>query len=212
MEVVLLERVEKLGAIGDVVTVKPGFARNFLIPQGKALRANKMNIERFEREREAIEQRNAEKRDAAAELSKGLEGETFLLIRQAGETGHLYGSVTARDIAAEIGDRVARSQVVLHKPIKEVGLHEVVINLHPEVSITINANVARTPEEGERQARGENVIESAAQEDRDAAAEVAEEQAAAMFDPEAEVELEATAGEDAAEEVVAEEAETEEEA
>lgn len=209
MEVVLLERVEKLGAIGDVVTVKPGFARNFLIPQGKALRANKMNIERFEREREAIEQRNAEKRDAAQGLANGLEGETFLLIRSAGETGHLYGSVTARDIAIEIGDRVSRSQVVLHKPIKEVGLHEVVINLHPEVSITINANVARTAEEGERQARGENVIESAAQEDRDAAAEVAEEQAAAMFDPEADVELEATAEDASSDEV---EAETEEDA
>lgn len=213
MEVVLLEHVEKLGAIGDVVSVKPGFARNFLIPQGKALRANKMNIERFEREREAIEKRNAEKRAAAQDLAKGLEGETFLLIRQAGETGHLYGSVSARDIAIEIGERVNRSQIAMQHPIKEVGLHEVAINLHPEVSITINANVARTLEEGERQARGENVIESAAEEDRTAAAEVADEQAAAMFDPEADVELEATSDEEPVEaDAAAAEADAEEEA
>jgi len=192
MEIVLLERVEKLGSIGDVVTVKDGFARNFLLPQGKALRANKANIERFEREREAIEARNAEKREQAETAGKALEGKKFMLIRQAGETGHLYGSVSAKDIAEAVGDGISRSQVVLHSPIKAVGIHDVRINLHPEVFVTIGINVARTADEGERQARGENVIDSARDEDRAADKEMAEDQAAAMFDPDAEIELEAT--------------------
>jgi len=192
MQIVLLERVEKLGSIGDVVTVKDGFARNFLLPQGKALRANKANIARFEIEREAIEKRNEEKRLAAENEGKELDGETYLLIRQAGETGHLYGSVSARDIAEAVGNSITRSQVVLRSPIKEVGLHDVRINMHPEVFITVAINVARTPEEGERQSLGEDVISSGHEKERAADAEVAEEQAAAMFDPEADIELESS--------------------
>ncbi|MBL4616865.1 MAG: 50S ribosomal protein L9 [Robiginitomaculum sp.] len=196
MQIVLLERVEKLGTIGDVVTVKDGFARNFLLPQGKALRANKTNIARFEIEREAIEKRNDEKRQAAEDAGKQLDGETYMLIRQAGENGHLYGSVSARDIAEAIGNDVTRAQVVLNTPIKEVGLHDVRINMHPEVFVTVAINVARTAEEGERQAHGEDVITSAIDEDRAADAEVADEQAAAMFDPEAEVEMESASADD----------------
>ncbi len=192
MDIVLLERVEKLGAIGDVVTVKDGFARNFLLPQGKALRANKANIERFERERDAIEARNAEKRADAETAGKDLDGERYTLIRQAGESGHLYGSVSAKDIAEAMGDGIGRSQVVLHSPIKTVGIHDVRVNLHPEVFVTVGVNVARTPDEAERQAKGENVIDAARDEDREADKEMAEEQAAAMFDPESEIELEAT--------------------
>ncbi|VAV92785.1 LSU ribosomal protein L9p [hydrothermal vent metagenome] len=197
MQLVLLERVEKLGTIGDIVTVKAGFARNYLLPQGKALRANKANIARFELEREAIEQRNTEKRDQAEAAGKELDGEAFILIRQAGETGHLYGSVSARDIAEAVGDSINRSQVILNQPIKEVGLHDVRVNMHPEVFVTIVVNVARTTEEGERQALGENVISSANDKGRAADAEVAEEQAAAMFDPEADIELEGTTSDEA---------------
>jgi len=196
MQIVLLERVEKLGTIGDVVTVKDGFARNFLLPQGKALRANKANIARFEIEREAIEKRNDEKRQAADDAGEKLDGETYMLIRQAGENGQLYGSVSARDIAEAIGSDITRAQVVLNTPIKEVGLHNVRVNMHPEVFITVSINVARTAEEGERQEKGEDVITSAIDDDRAADAEVADEQAAAMFDPEAEIELESSAADD----------------
>ncbi|PHS23672.1 MAG: 50S ribosomal protein L9 [Robiginitomaculum sp.] len=192
MEIVLLERVEKLGSIGDVVTVKDGFARNFLLPQGKALRANKVNIERFEREREAIEGRNAEKRNLAETEGKALEGKRFMLIRQAGESGHLYGSVSAKDIADAVGDGIGRSQVVLNSPIKAVGIHDVRINMHPEVFVTIGINVARTADEGERQDKGENVIDAARDDDRAADKEMAEDQAADMFDPDADIELETT--------------------
>ncbi|PHR62408.1 MAG: 50S ribosomal protein L9 [Robiginitomaculum sp.] len=190
MQVVLLERVEKLGTIGDVVTVKAGFARNFLLPQGKALRANKANITRFELERDAIEKRNDEKRAAAEEAGKSLDGESFMLIRQAGEAGHLYGSVSARDIADAIDGEIGRNQIVLNSPIKDVGLHDVRVNMHPEVFVTIIINVARTTEEGERQAEGEDVISAGMDDERAADVEMAEEQAAAMFDPEADVELE----------------------
>lgn len=191
MKVVLLERVDKLGGIGDVVTVKDGFARNYLLPKGKALRANAANIERFEREREAIEARNAQKREEAQRAGEALDGNSYVLIRQAGESGHLYGSVSAKDIAEAIGGGVSRAQVVLNKPIKEVGVHDVRINLHPEVHIMVAINVARTEDEAERQAAGENVIDSARDEERNADALMAEEQAAAMFDPEAEVQMEA---------------------
>ncbi len=209
MQIVLLERVEKLGSIGDVVKVKDGFARNFLLPQGKALRANPENIARFEREREAIEKLNEEKRIAAENAGKELDGQTYLLIRQAGETGHLYGSVSARDIADAVSNGISRSQVNLSSPIKEVGLHDVRINMHPEVFITVKINVARTPEEGERQAKGEDVISSGHEQERAARAEIAEEQAAAMFDPEAEIELEsAPAAEDVADEDAAKKEET----
>lgn len=205
MDIVLLERVEKLGSIGDVVTVKDGFARNFLLPQGKALRANKANIERFEREREVIEARNAEKRTDAETEGKALDGKNFMLIRQAGESGHLYGSVSAKDIAEAIGDGITRAQVVLNSPIKAVGIHDVRITLHPEVFVTIGVNVARTADEGERQAAGENVIDASRDKDRAADKEMADDQAADMFDPEAEIQMEAI-GEDGETIVVTEEA------
>ncbi len=181
MQIILLERVEKLGAIGDEVTVKSGFGRNFLIPQGKALLANDRNRARFERERAAIEKRNAEARAAAASSAGSLEGAVFVMIRQAGDTGQLYGSVSARDIsdaAAEAGQKIERSQVRLNAPIKAIGMHEVEVRLHAEVSVTITVNVARSSDEAERQAAGENVIEEMQAEQRalqdEQAAELAE--------------------------------------
>ncbi|MEO1408162.1 MAG: 50S ribosomal protein L9, partial [Pseudomonadota bacterium] len=152
-----------LGTIGDEVSVKNGFARNFLIPQGKALLATDSNRARFEREREAIEARNAEAKSAAEATSGSLEGAVLTLIRQAGDTGQLYGSVAGRDIAeaaTEAGHQVAKSQVRLDKPIKTIGLHEVQIRLHAEVTVQITANVARSEDEAERQAAGENIIEA----------------------------------------------------
>ncbi|WP_321489474.1 50S ribosomal protein L9 [uncultured Hyphomonas sp.] len=163
MQVILLERVDNLGGIGDEVKVKNGFARNFLLPQGKALMANDRNRARFERERDAIEARNAEARAAAEAESQKLDGAVFVLIRQAGDTGQLYGSVTARDVAdaAEAaGYSVPRSGVRLDKPIKAIGLYDVAIRLHAEVSITVQANVARSAEEAERQAKGEDIVAS----------------------------------------------------
>ena len=163
MQVILLERIENLGAIGDEVKVKNGFARNFLLPQGKALMANDRNRARFEREREAIEARNAEARYAAENESQKLDGAIFVLIRQAGDTGHLYGSVTARDIAdaAEAaGYTVPRSGVRLDKPIKSIGLFDVRIRLHAEVAVTVQANVARSQDEADRQAKGEDIVAS----------------------------------------------------
>lgn len=181
MKVVLLERVEKLGAIGDVVEVRPGFARNFLLPQSKALRATQANMDRFEREREAIEKVNAERAAAARKEGEHLDGATFVLIRQASETGQLYGSVSTRDIADAVSSddyKVSRNKVDLNQPIKTLGLHEVRLILHPEVSVTVTLNVARTQDEAERQAKGEDVIQSAAEEDR----ALAEAQAAALFE------------------------------
>ncbi len=161
MDVILLERVEKLGAIGDVVTVKDGFARNFLLPNKKALRANEANRKVFEKNRASIEADNAERRKTAEVDSKGLDGKSVTLIRQASNTGQLYGSVSARDLVEALeadGAKVSRSQVVLDKPIKAIGLYEVRIALHPEVSVTIKANVARSPEEADLQAQGVNVM------------------------------------------------------
>jgi large subunit ribosomal protein L9 len=163
MEVILLERVEKLGAIGDVVTVKNGFARNYLLPRKKALRANEANKKVFEANRSRIESDNAEKRVEAEKASKGVEGKTVQLIRQASNVGALYGSVSARDIieALEgVGAKVTKSQVVLDRPIKAIGVHEVKIALHPEVSVTVKVNVARSPEEAELQAQGVDVMSS----------------------------------------------------
>jgi large subunit ribosomal protein L9 len=163
MHVILLERSERLGKIGDEVRVKNGFARNFLIPQGKALVANDRNRKRFEHEREAIEARNAAARDAAKSDAEKLEGAVFVLIRQAGETGQLYGSVSARDVAdaAEAaGHEVPRSGVRLDKPIKSIGLFDVSIRLHAEVAVKVQVNVARSPEEAERQGKGENIAEA----------------------------------------------------
>jgi large subunit ribosomal protein L9 len=160
MEVILLERVEKLGAIGDVVKVKDGFARNYLLPRKKALRANESNRKVFEANRARIEEENANKRGEAEKASKGVEGKTVQLIRQASNTGQLYGSVSARDIAEAlegVGAHVAKSQVVLDRPIKAIGLHEVKIALHPEVAVTVKVNVARSPEEADLQAQGVDV-------------------------------------------------------
>jgi large subunit ribosomal protein L9 len=161
MEVILLERVEKLGAIGDVVKVKDGFARNYLLPRKKALRANEANRKVFEANRARIEEENANRRSDAEKSSKGVEGKTVQLIRQASNTGQLYGSVSARDIAEALegaGAHVAKSQVVLDRPIKAIGLHEVKIALHPEVSVTVKVNVARSPEEADLQAQGVDVM------------------------------------------------------
>ena len=162
MKIILLERIEKLGNLGDVVTVKDGYARNYLLPQGKALRATPANLERFEREREEIERRNAEARAIAEQQAEKIRGAQLVMIRAAGETGHLYGSVTTRDIAnalkEEFGVDVPRSAVQLERPIKLIGLHDVKVRLHGEVIETITLNVARNEEEAELQAQGEILI------------------------------------------------------
>jgi large subunit ribosomal protein L9 len=161
MEVILLERIEKLGAIGDVVKVKNGYARNFLLPNNKALRANESNRKVFEANRERIEATNAERRAVAEKDSKTVEGATVQLIRQASNVGQLYGSVSARDLAEALeaqGHKIAKNQIVLDRPIKSIGLQDVKIALHPEVSVTIRVNVARSPEEAELQAQGVDVM------------------------------------------------------
>ncbi len=178
MQVVLLERVEKLGQMGDVVNVKDGFARNWLLPQQKALRATKSNLQRFERERAQLETRNLERKKEAEAVAAKLEGQLFTVIRQAAESGSLYGSVTARDIAdtaGETGFSVARSQVVLDQPVKELGLHDIRILLHPEVWATVTVNVARNTDEAELQAKGKSVAEVRAEEERAEEAEIASE-------------------------------------
>ncbi|HEX8842069.1 MAG TPA: 50S ribosomal protein L9 [Sphingomicrobium sp.] len=202
MEVILLERVEKLGAIGDVVKVKDGFARNYLLPRKKALRANEANRKVFEANRAKIEEENASRRSDAEKASKGVEGKTVQLIRQASNVGHLYGSVSARDIAEAlegVGAKVAKSQVVLDRPIKEIGVHEVKIALHPEVAVTVKVNVARSPEEADLQAQGVDVLQQMFEEE--AAPVVAEELAAAEAEEAAQPEA------PAAEEAPAEEGE-----
>jgi len=161
MEVILLERIEKLGTIGDVVKVKNGYARNFLLPRGKALRANDANRKVFDANREKIEAQNAERRTDAEKDSKKVDGLKIQLIRQASNTGQLYGSVSARDLAEAMeaaGHKVAKHQIVLDRPIKAIGLHDVRVSLHPEVSVTIHVNVARSPEEAELQAQGVDVM------------------------------------------------------
>ena len=163
MEVILLERVEKLGQIGDIVNVKTGFARNYLLPNKKALRANEANKKVFEANRTRIEADNAEKRSEAEQASKGVDGKNVQLIRQASNVGALYGSVSARDIVEALeaqGAKVSKSQVVLDRPIKAIGMHEVRIALHPEVAVTVKVNVARSPEEAELQAQGVDVMAS----------------------------------------------------
>jgi large subunit ribosomal protein L9 len=160
MEVILLERIAKLGQMGDVVKVRDGYARNFLLPNAKALRATKANKERFETERVQLEARNLELRKEAEAVAKRVNGQSFVIIRQAGETGQLYGSVSARDLsetATAAGYSIARSQFVLNTPIKTIGLHGVVVQLHPEVDAKVTINVARSPEEAERQTRGEDL-------------------------------------------------------
>ncbi|MCV0427267.1 MAG: 50S ribosomal protein L9 [Roseibium sp.] len=160
MQVILLERIARLGQMGDTVRVRDGYARNFLLPQGKALRANKANLERFENERAQLEARNLERKSEAEAVASKLDGEALVMIRSAGETGQLYGSVSTRDIAdglTEAGFTVTRSQVELRTPIKTIGLHTVLIQLHPEVEVSISVNVARSEDEAVRQAAGEDL-------------------------------------------------------
>src|SRR4051794_7847646 len=200
MQVILLERVEKLGAIGDVVKVKNGFARNYLLPNKKALRANESNRKLFETNRARIEEENATKRGDAEQASKGVDGKTVQLIRQASNVGHLYGSVSARDIAEAlegVGAHVAKSQVVLDRPIKDIGVHEVKIALHPEVSVTVKVNVARSPEEADLQAQGIDVLQQMFEEE--AAPVVAEDLAAAETEEAGEPAAEAPTAEEPAE-------------
>lgn len=199
MEIILLERIEKLGGMGDVVNVKPGFARNFLLPQEKALRATKANLARFEAEREFLEARNAEAREHASTKGSELDGKTFNVIRKAGETGILYGSVSSRDVADLVAGEVKRNMVVLEQPIKNLGLHNVKIKLHPEVAITVTVNVARSEDEAERQLAGEDVIQSQMNADRAEAAEASAERAeiaAEMFEDGAEGDFVAPKGEE----------------
>lgn len=160
MDVILLERVAKLGQMGEVVHVKDGYARNYLLPQGKALRANEANKKRFEAEKVQLEARNLERKAEAEKVAEALNGRSFVVVRQAGETGQLYGSVSSRDIAelvSENGFSVGRSQVVLEVPIKTIGLHDILVALHPEVEATIQINVARSADEAARQSEGEDL-------------------------------------------------------
>lgn len=160
MQIILLERIGGLGQMGDVVKVRDGYARNFLLPKGKALRATKQNLARFEVERAQLEARNLELKKEAEAVAAKLNGKRFIALRQASDAGHLYGSVTTRDIAdlvTEGGFSLSRSQVLLDQPIKALGQHAVRVRLHPEVDVNISINVARTLEEAERQARGEDV-------------------------------------------------------
>jgi len=176
MKVILLERLEGWGGLGDVVTVKDGFARNFLLPRHKALRANNANLKIFDAQRAEIEARNAKTKEAAGKAGEKLDGAAYILIRQAGESGQLYGSVSGRDVSDAInadGGKVERAMVVLDKPIKTIGVHQVKVRLHPEVTVTVSINVARSQDEADRQARGENVISSQFEEERMAAEEAA---------------------------------------
>ena len=177
MEVVLLERVEKLGQMGDVVSVKDGYARNFLLPQSKALRATKANLERFETQRAQLEARNLELKKEAEAVAEKLDGQQFVVIRSASDAGSLYGSVTTRDAAeaaTEGGFSVDRRQVVLERPIKELGLHPIRVVLHPEVSAEIKINVARSEEEAELQASGKSIQDLRAEEEAEAEFDIAE--------------------------------------
>ena len=218
MDVILLERIAKLGQMGDTVTVKDGYARNFLLPQGKALRANKANMAHFESQRAHLEARNLERKNEAEAVSEKLSGNTYVAVRSAGETGQLYGSVAARDIVAileEEGFSVGRSQIELRAPIKIIGLHNVIIALHPEVEAEIVMNVARSEDEAVRQAAGEDLTSRDAFDDDDEAEED-ELNIEDIFDNPEDVDLEAVDGSDdaeaAAEEAPAEEAAAEDEA
>ena len=170
MKVILLERVEGWGSLGDVVNVKDGYARNFLLPRAKALRANNANLKVFEGQRAEIEARNAKAKEAAGSSGEKLDGTSYILIRQAGESGQLYGSVAGRDVADAVnaagGQKIDRAMVALDKPIKTLGMHEVKVRLHAEVTVTVTLNIARSQDEAERQARGENIIDTQFEEDR----------------------------------------------
>ncbi|WP_136442311.1 50S ribosomal protein L9 [Pacificoceanicola onchidii] len=177
MQVILLERVAKLGQMGDVVDVKPGYARNFLLLQGKALTASKENIASFEAQKAQLEARNLETKKEAEALGEKLDGQQFVVIRQASDGGNLYGSVTTRDAAETAtaeGFSLDRKQVIIRQPIKVLGLHTLEIHLHPEVMVTIELNVARSPEEAELQASGKSIQELAAEEEAQAEFEISE--------------------------------------
>ena len=177
MDIILLERVAKLGQMGEVVSVKEGYARNFLLPQGKALRVNAANLARFEAEKAQMEARNLETKKEADALAEKLDGQKFVVIRSASDAGSLYGSVTTRDAAeaaTEAGFSVDKKQVVLLGAIKELGLHDVSVNLHPEVTATITLNVARSVEEAELQEAGKSIAELAAEEEAAAEFEIQE--------------------------------------
>ncbi|MDB6453250.1 50S ribosomal protein L9 [Falsirhodobacter sp. 20TX0035] len=177
MQVILLQRVAKLGQMGDVVSVKDGYARNFLLPQGKALRANDMNIKSFEARKAQLETENLETRKEAEAVGEKLDGQQFIVIRSASDAGALYGSVTTRDVADAAtanGFTIDRSLVVLDRPIKDLGLHPVTVVLHPEVSVKVSINVARSQEEAELQASGKSIQELAAEEEAAAEFEISE--------------------------------------
>ena len=177
MQVILLERVAKLGQMGDVVDVKPGFARNYLLLQGKALTASKENIATFENQKAQLEAQNLETKKEAEAMADKLGGQQFIVIRQASDGGNLYGSVTTRDaadVATEEGFTLDRKQIIIRTPIKVLGLHEVEVHLHPEVMVTIELNVARSPEEAELQASGKSIQELAAEEEAQAEFEISE--------------------------------------
>ena len=205
MQVILLERVAKLGQMGDIVSVKDGYARNFLLPQKKALWASEANVAQFEAEKAQLEARNLETKQEAVALAEKLNGQQFVVIRSASDGGSLYGSVTTRDAAeaaAADGFSVDRKQVVLGAPIKELGMHSVTVVLHPEVDATIELNVARSTEEAELQAQGINVVDQAAEEEAAAELEIAE-----LFEDIGAAELdELQGGDDATEEAPAEDA------
>ncbi|MFL0694378.1 MAG: 50S ribosomal protein L9 [Agrobacterium tumefaciens] len=160
MQVILLERIAKLGQMGETVKVRDGFARNYLLPQGKALRANEANKKRFDAERATLEARNLERKSEAQTVADALSGKSFIVVRSAGETGQLYGSVAARDVVEILGAEgfnIGRNQVELNTPIKAIGIHQVTLHLHAEVELTVELNVARSAEEAERQAKGESL-------------------------------------------------------
>jgi len=197
MQVILLERVEKLGQMGEVVKVKDGFARNFLLPRKKALRATKDNIKAFEGQKAQLEARNLAAKTEAEGVASKLNNQTFVILRQAGDTGMLYGSVSTRDISDAItagGVTVDRAQIILDKAIKMLGLVDVKVQLHPEVRVAVKLNVARTADEAERQSRGENVLKTEAEQARADADAMFEEAAAARAEAEAEAEGGAPAG------------------
>lgn len=177
MDVILLERVAKLGQMGDIVSVKQGFARNFLLPKGKALRANAENMKRFETQKAQLEAQNLEAKSEAEAVAKKLDGQQFIVIRSASDSGALYGSVTIRDAAdaaTEAGFTLDKKQCVLNRPIKELGIHALTVVLHPEVEVTIELNVARSKDEAELQASGKSIQDLAAEADAEAEFEIAE--------------------------------------
>ena len=197
MDVILLERVAKLGQMGETVTVKDGYARNYLLPKGMALRSNKANSEYFESQRAALEKKNADRIADAEALKAKMDGTTYIAVRSAGETGQLYGSVAARDVVDllnEAGFKVGRNQVELQSPIKMIGLHEIAINLHPDVASTVTVNVARSADEAQRQADGEDLTRRDAFDDDEAPTD--EPDLEEVFDNPDDVELEGLVGEE----------------